>query len=185
MRTVAIGSRSQLAPHVLDSMQRFHDQVFLQRDGWSLQPIPRMNAAKRDEYDTAEAVYLVVTDESCRVTASARLLASTGPYMLRSSFPELLGGNPAPSDPITWELSRFVTATGPGTGERVRSLPAFTLDLLALVAEAGRQRSARRIILPTTVVVERLLMRAHVDVHRFAPPESVDGALCVALMLEV
>jgi N-acyl-L-homoserine lactone synthetase len=185
MRTVAIGRRSQLPPHVLGSMQQFHDQVFVQRDGWSLQPIPRMNATDSDEYDTADAVYLVISDEADRVMACARLLASTGPYMLRTSFPQLLGGNPPPSDPIIWELSRFATTGRPSHGGRMFSLPAFTLDLLNVVLDAARQRAAQRIILATSVAMERLILRARIDAHRIAPPECVDGALCVALMIEV
>lgn len=185
MKSVAIGCRNQLPHHLVKSMHEFRHEVFVRRLGWPLQPVPCVEAGERDEYDTADTLYLVVSDERERVTACARLLASTGPYMLRSLFPQLLGEMPPPSDPSIWELSRFATDVRATRQGRVLSLSASTLDLLDMVIEAARQRSVRKLILATSVAVERLMLRACIDSHRVAPPKRIDGALCVALLIDV
>jgi N-acyl-L-homoserine lactone synthetase len=185
MRFVAIGRRSQLPPSLLSSMQELRKDVFVRRRGWSLQPIPYIDAVEHDEYDTVDAVYLMLHDETARVTACARLLASTGPYMLREHFPQLLGNTAPPSDPAIWELSRFATTVHSGNQGRQFSLCGFTQDLLNVIFDAARKRSVQRLILVTSVAVERLLIRARFEAHRMAPPGSVEGALCVALLIEV
>lgn len=185
MRFVAIGRRSQLPSSLWNSMHQLRNDVFVRKCGWSLQPIPHMDAVERDEYDTVDAVYLMIHDETARVMACARLLASTGPYMLRERFPQLLGDSAPPSDPAVWELSRFATTSHAGNQGRSFSLCAFTQDLLNEVLYAARQRSVQRVILVTSVAIERLLLRARFGAHRMAPPGSVDGALCVALLIEV
>ncbi len=41
---------------------------------------------------------------------SWRLLPTTGPYMLRDVFPQLLHGVAAPAAADTWEISRFAVS---------------------------------------------------------------------------
>ena len=40
-------------------------------------------------------------------------------------------------------------------------------------------------ILVTSIGIERLMLRTGLNAHRIAPPAKVDGALCVALFIEV
>jgi N-acyl-L-homoserine lactone synthetase len=185
MQMVDVGCRKELSTKLVTSMHEFRHDVFVRRLGWSFQSLPRLDAMESDEYDTDHAVYLVISDEYQHVNACARLLPCTGPYMLRSVFPALLGNTPAPSDPTIWELSRFAIRVRPGQQGRVLSLSAFTLDLLRLVLEAVRVRFVQRLVLTTSIAIERLMLRAHIDAHRMGPPAYVEGTLCVALAIEV
>lgn len=182
MTTVAMGSSQQLSLSVMNLMHEFRREVFVKRLGWSLRLI---DGVERDEYDTAEAKYLVVSDGERRVTACARLLPTTKPYMLPELFPQLLGGCAPPSDPALWELSRFATSVRETRDGRVLSLSQPTLDLLDLVFDFACQHGVARLILVTSIGIERLMLRAGVAAHRLAPPAMVDGSLCVALFLEV
>lgn len=181
MTSIAMGSSSQLGARVLELMHEFRRHVFIERLGWSL---PLHNGRERDQYDTAEARYVVVGDED-RVTGCARLLPTTCSYMLPELFPQLLGPACAPKEATTWELSRFATSVRETHEGRILSLSKPTLDLLDRVFDCARECGAKRLLLVTSIAIERLMLRAGLAAHRLAPPAAVDGSLCVALYIDV
>ena len=182
MSTVAIDSRRQLSTRIVSLMYAFRHEVFVKRLKWSF---PIVKGVERDQYDTGDAKYVVVSDGPDRVTACARLLPTTAAYMLPDLFPQLLGGAPPPRDPAIWELSRFTTRVHATCDGRVLSLSKPTLESLHLIFEFARRREAVRLIFVTSVQIERLLLRAGIPAHRIATPAAVDGALSVALFIEI
>jgi len=182
MTTVAMGSSNQLSMSIMNLMHEFRHEVFVGRLGWSL---PLVNGVERDQYDTSDAKYVVISDSAERVTACARLLPTTRSYMLPDLFPQLLGGGQAPRAGDIWELSRFATSVRKTREGRVLSLAKPTLELLELVLDFARQHDVKRLLLVTSIGIERLMLRAGVAAHRLAAPALVDGNLCVALVIEV
>jgi N-acyl-L-homoserine lactone synthetase len=182
MASVAMGNNGQLSTTIVEMMHEFRHRVFVKRLGWSL---PVMNGLERDQYDTPEAKYVIVSDSAGRITACARLLPTTDSYMLPELFPQLLGSCAAPSDAAVWELSRFATSVRETREGRILSLSKPTLDLLDLVFDFAREHNIVRLILVTSIGIERLMLRAGVPVHRIAPPDLVDGSLTVALFIEI
>lgn len=182
MTSVAIGTSGQLAAELLERMHEFRHEIFVKRLGWAL---PAMSGAERDQYDTPAAKYVVVCDAAGRITASARLLPTVGRYMLPELFPELLGSCDAPKDPAVWELSRFATSVRETREGRVLSLSKPTLDLLEQVLDFARRHSVERLILVTSLGIERLMLRTGISAHRIGPPAKIDGTLTVALFIEV
>ena len=59
-----------------------------------------------DQYDTIDATYLVLTDQTCRHLASARLLRTDRPHILGELFPTLCEEE-APAGPTVREITRF------------------------------------------------------------------------------
>ena len=182
MSTVAMGSSWQLSTQVLDLMHTFRHEVFVKRLKWSL---PLVNGVERDDYDTPDAKYVVVSDGPHRVTACARLLPTTGTYMLPELFPQLLGEVPPPRDPAIWELSRFATSVRETREKRVHSLSKSTVELLELVYGFARRHGIQRLIFVTSIQIERLMLRAGMPVHRIGPPARVEDHLSVALFIEI
>jgi N-acyl-L-homoserine lactone synthetase len=182
MSMVAMGSYRRLGTQIMSFMHAFRHEVFVKRLKWSL---PIFNGVERDQYDTADAKYVVVNDGPDRVTACARLLPTTAAYMLPDLFPQLLDGAPPPRDPSIWELSRFATNVRATREGRVLSLSKPTLEVLDLIFGFARRQAAARLIFVTSVQIERLLLRAGIPVHRIATPATVAGALSVALFIEI
>jgi len=179
---VTVGFSRELAPEVVRLLHEFRHEIFVRRLGWQL---PLVDGVERDQYDNDAAVYFLARDLGDNITACARLLPTTVPYMLSEVFPELLGGQPAPNDAAVWELSRFATSVRK-TGEgRVLSLSQPTLDLLEAVLDYGRQHGIKRFALVTSIGIERLVLRAGYDVHRIGPPSRTAEGLVVALYIEV
>ena len=182
MSMVAMGSSWQLSTQVLQLMHTFRHEVFVKRLKWAL---PLDNGIERDQYDTRDAKYVVISDSSDRVTACARLLPTTGAYMLPELFPQLLGGAPAPCDPAIWELSRFATSVRETREGRVLSLSKPTVEFLDLIFGFARRHDIARLIFVTSIQIERLMLRADMPVHRLGAPGVVDGHLSVALFIEI
>ena len=93
----------------LEAMFRLRYEVFHEKLGWEVQVT---NGMERDHFDDLpDVTYIMGKGEGGTVDACWRLLPSTGPYMLKDTFPELLHGQPAPQAADVWELSRFAVAT--------------------------------------------------------------------------
>jgi acyl homoserine lactone synthase len=179
---ISVGGRSELAPAVVRSMHRFRHETFVGRLQWSL---PLLHGVEKDQYDNEDAVYFIVHDVHEDVTACARLLPTTSSYMLPELFAELLGGNPPPRDPATWELSRFATSVRKSREGRVLALSGPTLNLLDAIFQFARDNAVRRLLLVTSIAIERLLLRERLEVHRIGPPVRMPDELIVALIIEV
>lgn len=180
--TLRIANRDELTPQVLASMHEFRREIFVRRLRWSL---PLIGGIECDEYDQSHTVYVMLVNASNEVTACARLLPTTGSYMLPQLFPQLLGSMPAPNDPSVWELSRFATNTRATKEGRVLSLAEPTVRLIDSVFVCARQRAVQRLVWVTSIALERLLLRRGYDVHRICSPALIEGVPSVALYIEV
>jgi acyl homoserine lactone synthase len=182
MTNVAVGNNLELSTNVIRCMHEFRRDVFVKRLGWSL---PMIDGVEQDEYDTADAKYVVLHNDTGHVIACARLVPTTHPYMLPELFPQLLGDNQAPRDASVWELSRFATSVRETREGCVLSLSKPTLDFLETILAFARKHRVARLVLVTSIGIERLMLRAGVPAHRIAPPARVDRDLWVALFIEV
>jgi acyl homoserine lactone synthase len=179
---ITIGGRSELSADIVSSMHEFRHEIFVRRLGWSL---PMLEGIERDEYDNDNTIYFVVQDALGNVTACTRLLPTVTPCMLHDLFGELLGGNAAPRDPSIWELSRFATNVRKSGDGRALALSEPTLQLLREVLRFAGQHSVERLVLVTSVAIERLLIRSGFPVHRVAAPCRMPDGLFVALFIDV
>lgn len=70
-----------------------------------------------DQFDTADAEYLILTDAAGDHRASARLLRTEGPHILADLFGHLCD-EPIPSGPTCREITRFCLEPGLAARER-------------------------------------------------------------------
>lgn len=178
---ITIGGRHELSADIVSSMHQFRHEIFVRRLGWSL---PMLEGIERDEYDNDNTIYFVVQDALGEVTACTRLLPTITPCMLHDLFGELLGGNPPPRDPLIWELSRFATNVRKSGDGRSLALSEPTLQLLRAVLRFVRRQGVERLVLVTSVAIERLLIRSGFAVHRVASPCRTPDGLLVALFVD-
>ena len=85
-------------------MHRLRYRVFKKRLSWDVQFSDDLEI---DEFDALRPAYLLQRAGDGRVQGCVRLLPSTGPTMLRSTFPILLDGAAFPASSTIWESSRF------------------------------------------------------------------------------
>ena len=102
-----------LSADILDSMFRLRSAAFSDRLGWD---VSSLRGREIDRFDDLDPTYMIARDRirPQRALGCWRLLPTTGSYMLRDVFPELLDGNPVPRDPRVWEISRYAVTPDAG-----------------------------------------------------------------------
>jgi N-acyl-L-homoserine lactone synthetase len=163
-------------------MHRLRYRVFKERLDWDVQFSGDMEI---DAFDALRPAYLIQRARDHRVQGCVRLLPSTGPTMLRDTFPVLLDGAPAPTSPTIWESSRFALDLAPETQQATRGLATATYELFAGMIEFGLSRQLTEIVTVTDVRVERILRRAGWTLRRIAEPRGLGNTLAVAGYLDV
>lgn len=93
-----------LADAALRTMFEARKSVFVDLLGWDVPVIE--DRFEVDQFDDADAVYLILTGPDGGHLASARLLATTRPHLLGCLYPHLCAG-PAPHGPAIFEITRF------------------------------------------------------------------------------
>lgn len=165
----------------LAEMHRLRHRVFKERLEWDVQTSGDMEI---DEFDALRPAYLIQRASDNRVQGCVRLLPSTGPTMLRDTFPALLDEAPAPASPIIWESSRFALDLRPDTPKTTHGLATATYELFAGMIEFGLSRQLTDIVTVTDARMERILRRAGWPLLRIGKPHAIGNTLAVAGYLE-
>jgi len=183
MLTILVGTSAQLNAGVEAELAVYRHHVFVEQLGWELPS--GQSGLERDQFDGPETLYVVAKDSTGSVCGCARLLSTEQAYLLNSVFPDLMDGQPLPSSPLVWELSRYTTQ--PLTGEplnREQQKERFAA-LLKSVVEAALERGAKRLITFSYLGVERLARNFGLHVHRAGAPRMIDGKPVLAFWIEL
>jgi acyl homoserine lactone synthase len=163
------------------SISAFRRKVFIERLGWNLNCEP---GYEEDQFDRPDTVCIVAQSETDGVIGCGRLLPTTKPYLLGEVFPHLLNGVIPPCCETVWELSRFAVVRPSRHASQGKD--ANLAERLLLHALLHCQRlGATELLAVSTLPVERLMLRAGVDVQRLGPPSIVDGQPVLAFMISV
>ena len=141
----------------LAEMHRLRYRIFKERLGWDVQVSGDMEI---DEFDACRPVYLLQRTEDSGVQGCVRLLPTSGPTMLRDTFPALLDGDAAPTSDSIWESSRFGVDLCTREAKTASSIARATYELFAGMIEFGLMRQLTDIVTVTDARMERILCRA-------------------------
>ncbi|NGO52984.1 acyl-homoserine-lactone synthase [Allomesorhizobium camelthorni] len=165
----------------LHEMHRLRYRVFKERLDWDV----RTNGGcEIDSFDALKPHYLILRGSDGRVDGCLRLLSSTGPTMLRDTFPVLLEGKTAPAEPGVWESSRFALDLPPSAPKVVGGIAVGTYQLFAGMIEFGLSRCLGRIVTVTDLRMESILRRAGWPLARIGEPHTIGTTRAVAGYLD-
>ena len=181
MQTIS-GTARDFSPEFENAIAQYRHKIFIERLGWQL---PVENGMERDQFDRKDTLYVIARDGKGAICGCARLLPTTGPYLLGDVFPNLLPDTPAPRDESIWELSRFAAASIGDRVETAADSARNTRALLAASIKIAAEHGARRLITVSPLGIERLLNRMGVHAHRAGPPVLVDGKPIFACWIEL
>ncbi|HET6523523.1 acyl-homoserine-lactone synthase [Sphingopyxis sp.] len=99
----------------LRAMFAARKQVFVDLLGWDVPVLAGQYEV--DQYDTADAEYLILMDRDGRHRASTRLLRTDGPHLLGEYYAHLCDG-PPPHGPLVREITRFCLDRNQSAAER-------------------------------------------------------------------
>ena len=170
--------------NTLEKMFRFRHKVFCEALGWVVKSV---NGMERDSCDELNPVYMVAKNPHEDIEGCWRLLPTTGPYMLKDTFTQLLCGEEAPQDPTIWELSRLAVMP---TDSQERAQVAFntlTFAMMQCVVDFAEQHGIKQYILVTSVALERLLKRTGIPIYRLGnhKAQKIGRILTVACWIDM
>lgn len=159
---IDIVTREELERRPTDqkAMYRLRSRVFGERLGWDVKV---WNGMERDEFDALDPVYLLAFDAIGVLVGTWRFLPTTGPYMLRDIFSQLLDGRPAPCDPRAWEGSRFAVDCKQSTRNGLGTPGQFTAEIFCAVVEFALALRLKEVVTVYDARVARLLPRIGCD----------------------
>lgn len=166
---IEMPDQSSHSLNALEGMFRLRHEVFKERLNWDVGSIA---GRERDVFDDLDPVYIVCEDEG-EVLGSWRLLPTTGPYMLKNVFPELLHGAPAPEAENTWEISRFAVSKRVAGNESLGTVKKVTNILLEELFKFASRRQIERIVAVSDIRFERILKRAGLLTQRYGEPLQI------------
>lgn len=169
---------------LLHDMFRFRHKVFRERLGWE---VASRNSMEVDVFDELDPVYMLARNERRAVEGCWRILPTTGPYMLKDTFPQLLRGESAPREKNIWELSRFAVESAANGDLAQANLGPVTFAMIGKVLAFAEQQGIDHYVMVTSVALERLLKRAGFPLRRFGDgkAERVGKVLSVACWVDI
>ena len=182
MELILAGAEA-LPDSLYEELGRYRYHVFIEKLGWKLDT---PDGIERDQFDRPDTVH-VIARNAAGIVGCARLLPTTGPYLLGEVFPQLMNGEEPPCSPEVWELSRFAVLDPQGQKEGVASqLPsALAVEILRTAADYVAEKGGRRMITVSPLAMERLLRKTGFHTHRAGPPSLVDGNPTLACWIEL
>lgn len=165
----------------LTDMHRLRYRVFKQRLDWEVETAGDMEV---DDFDALQPAYLLLRTLDGAVCGCVRLLPSTGPNMLRDTFPVLLDGQAAPSSSDIWESSRFALEQA-HINQGAQTVARLTYELFAAMVEFGLARRLTSIVTVTDIRMERILRRAQWPLYRIGTAKPIGNTKAVAGHLEI
>lgn len=186
MTTIITGrsSDTHVDNNILDGMFRLRNEVLNNRLGWALK---NDDGLEQDAYDEIYPVYMIARNPQHDVTGCWRLLPTTGHYMLKDTFPQLLCGKPAPQSPHIWEISRFVVAPTLDHYFQQVHLSTTCLDMMLRALHFAKEHRIHRYVFVTSVTLERLLKKIGLPLHRLGDgvPQKIGKIPTIACWIDV
>ena len=177
MPSIVAGRLDDLPPEIYHRLGTFRHRVFVQRLHWEIPGVPRNATSEWDEFDANATVHLVALSTEDEVCGCARLMPTTGRYLLRDVFPELAGPGSLISSPSIWELSRFAGSGLPDP----RTASTAGMPLFPYAMALARSFGATRLIGVVSRSVARLYRRFGLDLREIdarTAPGPVDIVAC-------
>jgi acyl homoserine lactone synthase len=181
MSPIVAGRLDDLPSGIRSHLGTFRHKVFVQRLHWEIPGVLRDSTSEWDRFDGGDTVHLVALSANATVCGCARLMPTTGPYLLRDVFPQLAGPDPLPSSPSIWELSRFA---GSGPANPRTGAPSGMFLFPYAIALAG-SFGATRVIGVVSPSVARLYRRFGLDLRDMGDGAAPHHANIVACSIDL
>ena len=171
MKEIIFTQETKNAPvaDVVKDIFRLRHETFIDRLEWD---ITSEDGMERDQFDELAPFHIAVKNAGGGVDGCWRALPTTGDYMLRSVFPELLQGEAVPEGEEIWEISRFAVRKG---SSKVAHgyMSEITVDMVRSFHEFAVNMGIKTYVTVTTVACERMLRQLGVELSRLGEGKSM------------
>jgi acyl homoserine lactone synthase len=186
MEMLLFGNASDPAmdPTALHGMFTLRHKVFFEKLGWD---VTSNQGMEQDHFDDLNPLYMIARHQDQYVEGCWRFLPTTGPYMLKDTFPQLLRGEDAPHDSNIWELSRFAVSPVESRSNDQIVVNDITMTMLQKAVIFAEENQVTRYATVISVAMERLLKRIGIPLTRFGDQKAqkIGKVLSVACWIDI
>lgn len=177
------GKEEKKSVQTVNDVYRLRHDAFIDRLGWD---ICSDNGMERDHFDDLDPYHIVVKNASGEMGGCWRALPTTGDYMLRSIFPELLQGEVLPECQNIWEISRFAVKKTHNKAIKGYS-SQVTVRMLQSLYEFAQYQNVQQYVAVTTVGFERILQKLGITMRRLGEGKALQIGVekSVAILVDV
>lgn len=178
MRSQELEQETDRTGRALAAMFAARKHVFVDLLGWDL-PLHE-GRLEIDQFDDAEAAYVLLDEDGPAHRGSARLLGTTAPHILADLFPSLCAG-PVPRGPDIREITRFCIEPGlPSTDQRkVRN------ELVSALAHHAASTGIRTYTAVAGLAWFRQISRFGWECSALGEPRVINGETLVGLRIDI
>ena len=102
---VVTAANRSLYEDKLDEMHRFRHEMYVEKMRW--RDLKSENGREKDQFDNADAVYLLGLDDEGGLISSYRIMPTSGPYLLNGPMAHFVEGD-APQSEHIWDVTRWL-----------------------------------------------------------------------------
>ncbi len=178
MFTIKEASFSTEPNSELDKLFSLRYKVFHSRLKWGVDA-GELNQQEKDQYDVIGTKYLYVACPEKNIVGCWRIISTTTNYMLKDTFPELLGNDIPPCSPEIHELSRFAVDKDAHSLNIKPSL--ITKAMFKAIFDYAKSHHIKEYVTVTSIAVERIIKQNRIpcirvgkgDVHLLGETKSI------------
>lgn len=164
-------------------MLKFRHRMFSEKLKWDVQSTAKMEF---DIFDTLNPYYMIAKANG-QIHGCWRLMPTTGPYMLKDTFPQLLNGQAAPQRKDVWEVSRFAMATPSEFQNAQTSFNETTLNMFRYAVLFAKRHGINHFVSVNSLAFEKALHKSGVTSRRFSntTPQRIGRVRTVACWIDI
>ncbi len=164
--------KKEMSQNLYHKFGEYRYKIFIEKLRWNLPGNSYDNREEFDQYDTLQTKYIIGLDDRGDIFGCARLLPTSGHYLLKDIFSSL-SSQPLPSTSNDFEISRFA-ATSQFDHHLAMRVFGFTLY-------AAQNLGASNAFAVTTVALERYFLKNEVILTRLGKPVRYGRNKIIAL----
>lgn len=180
MIEVVTSRNAVLYKDALQDMFHLRHRIFVERMGW--EALRKPDRLERDQFDTDDAIYLLLTEDDGKVIGTHRMLPTTKPHLFSDVFPNLCAVKGVQRGEKVLELTRTCV------DEDLLDRPAIEMSrkrimvgLFEFCLRAGYEKFT--LLTPTDLLFRYLLIG--LDIKPLGMPVDLDGTKQVAVIVKV
>jgi acyl homoserine lactone synthase len=168
--------------HLIDEMYVLRARVFHEKLQWDVNVV---NDREIDVFDEADPLYILsVNPQTGKLEGSVRLLATSGPNMLRDVFSVLLPDGLIVESPLIWESSRFcIDPDLAGSGNT--RINKVTTELLCGLVEVGLMAGLTHIVSVFDARMARIFRSSNCPADTIGVPVRIGRVMTYAGLFEI
>src|SRR6185295_11038087 len=170
MIQVVTSRNALLYEDALRDMFHLRHRIFVERMGW--EALRKPDRLERDQFDTEDAIYLLLMDDDGTVIGTHRMLPTTKPHLFSDVFPQLCAVKGVQRGKKILELTRTCVdeeALDRATMEHARK--RIMVGLFEFCLRAGYEQIT--LLTPTDLLFRYLLIG--LDIKPLGMPVEMDG----------